>query len=181
MLSMALQQEIDRRCADLQVAEPHLSEKLRQERLSKADLGFRCFDLKSQASLQKQEYAGRRPGLRGAGDGIKCRAFPRPQREATEELRETVEIDEATGFVKPLQNVEHSGLQTIASETRGDQRVIMRPDRASVIGHRVVPHLRGGQRADAPAREGVFPKENLCHALGTLRAGDAREETMACV
>src|SRR5947199_338654 len=59
--------------------------------------------------------------------------------------------------------------------------VVVRPDRAVVVRHRVVAQLRSGDGTDAPAGEGLLVEQRASRAQGVLGAGDAREERVARV
>src|SRR5439155_14152530 len=63
MLSVTLKQKINRSPSYLQIADPHLFQKLRQKRVSEADFCFCAFHLESQRRLQKQKDSGCRPRL----------------------------------------------------------------------------------------------------------------------
>src|SRR5947207_14956855 len=56
--------------------------------------------------------------------------------------------------------------EAVAGKAERDQRVVMRPDRAVVIGHRIVAGLAQRHRADAPAGE-----EMRSHQIGGDLAG----------
>src|SRR5215469_1507165 len=52
-----------------------------------------------------------------------------------------------------FQHLQRRGLEPVAREAEGDQRIVVRPHRTVVVGHRVVAGLARGNRADAPAGE----------------------------
>ena len=73
----------------------------------------------------------------------------------------------------------HRMLQAVAREAERDQRIVVRPDRSVVIGHRVVTGFAARNGADAPSR-----KEFLAHQIGrdppgTIGSDDAGEEKLA--
>ena len=68
--------------------------------------------------------------------------------------------------------------QPVARQAEGDQSVVMRPDRAVVIGHGIVARLGGGHGADAPAREEVAVHQLVGDAGGAVGSGDAGQQHM---
>src|SRR6478609_845905 len=72
----------------------------------------------------------------------------------------------------------HRMLQAVAREAERDQRIVMRPDRSIVIGHRVVTGFAARYGADAPSR-----KEFVAHQVGRdpprpIGPDDASEEKL---
>src|SRR5262249_58837703 len=70
-------------------------------------------------------------------------------------------------------------LQAIPREPERNQRVVMWPDRAVVIGHRIIPGLAERDRANTPAGEEVRPQEINGDATGTILADHAAEQQMS--
>ena len=71
--------------------------------------------------------------------------------KSAEQLRQAMEIHEATGIEQTGQHVQHRILEPIFGESARDQRIIVRPDGAIVIRHGVVTGLRRRERSDAPS------------------------------
>ena len=69
-------------------------------------------------------------------------------------------------------------LAAVARQPQGDQRVVVRPDRAVVVRHRVVAHLVGVEGADPPAGEGGLVEQGVGHPPGARPAGDPREQAV---
>src|ERR1700761_6412658 len=69
-------------------------------------------------------------------------------------------------------------LQAVAREPERDQRIVMRPDRAVMIGHRIVAGLVQRDGADAPAREEMRPQQIDRDLAGTVLADHAAEQEM---
>ncbi len=67
----------------------------------------------------------------------------------------------------------HRMLQAVAREAERDQRVVVRPDRTVMVGHRVVARLAFGDRADAPAREKLLAHQVGGDAPGAVLPHDA--------
>jgi hypothetical protein len=113
---------------------------------------------------QQQQWAGRCPGLRRARRRIRDRGRELGAVETAEELRqpsaeEGRRVDEPTG--DPL-GVLH---EPVAHETRCHQGVVVRPDGAVVVAHRVVGSHGRRQRAHAPTGEHLGREQ----VLGDLR------------
>src|SRR5439155_12971164 len=75
----------------------------------------------------------------------------------------------------------HRMLQAVAREAERDQRIVVRPDRSVVIGHRVVADFAPRDGADAPSR-----KELLAHQVGrdppgTVGSDNAGEQKLTRV
>src|SRR5262245_10272426 len=65
------------------------------------------------------------------------------------------------------------------STAKGDQRVVMRPHRAVMIGHWIVTFLRACNRTNSPARKEPL-REKYFHPLQSpFLIGDTGEEAMA--
>ncbi len=71
------------------------------------------------------------------------------------------------------------GAEAISFETKRDQAVVVRPDRAVLIGIRIVGRMFAGQRAYAPARIHVGRHQPRHHARGAVRRDDAGPQQMA--
>src|SRR5207237_592051 len=67
------------------------------------------------------------------------------------------------------------------TQARGDQRVVVRPDRAVVVAHRVVARLPAGECPDPPAREEIRAQQTRAEETRAPGVRDAAEEEMARV
>src|SRR4030095_9686152 len=79
---------------------------------------------------------------------------------------------------------EHHGswsLEVVPGKSRGDQRVIMRPDRTIVIRHRIVARFTTGYCAHSPSRKGVFIGQGRRNAPRVCLRRNTREKTMTSV
>src|ERR1700730_11701923 len=115
-----------------------LVEEFREHRPIEADLARPPIEVDTKARLNKREYARTRPGLRGARDGIKCGRIQSAPREAAKQLRQPPQIHMTRGLEQPQEDLEALGLQAIASDTQRDHRVVVRPNRAVMVRHRVI-------------------------------------------
>ena len=69
-------------------------------------------------------------------------------------------------------------LEAIACKAERDQRVVVRPDRAVVIGHRIVARLAARHGADTPAREKMRPHQVGGDEAGAVFAHHAAEQEL---
>src|SRR4029077_13979054 len=116
-----------------------------------AELTLDRFDFKTQARLQEHEDRRGRPGLGSAGDGVESGALPWSSREAAEQFGQPMEIDEGARVEHRLQHLEDFRLESVAREPVSDQGVVVRPDRAVVVGHGIVAYFSVRQRANSPS------------------------------
>ena len=71
----------------------------------------------------------------------------------------------------------HRMLQAVAREAERDQRIVVRPDRSIVIGHRVVTGFAARHRADAPSRKKFLTHQigrDQARAVGSNHAGEEK-------
>src|SRR4030095_11799804 len=100
--------------------------------------------------MKKGEERARGPRLGRAGDGIAGRSAVSEPRKAAKKLGQALQIEIARGFEKSAEYSRDFALCAVARQSQRDQRVVVRPDRAIVVGHRVVASLGGGDRPNAP-------------------------------
>src|SRR4051794_4917042 len=141
--------------AQSQIAQDHLVQERRQMRIAQANLAARDVELDAERCLQQREWRRAGPGLRRAGDRIERRAAPLLAPEAAEQFGQPPQVHVGRRVEQALEDMRHRMLEAVAREPERDQRIVVRPDRAVMIGHRIVAHLALRDRADAPAREGV--------------------------
>src|SRR5437667_3331683 len=115
-----------------------LVEEFREYRPVEADLPRPPIEVDTEARLNKREHGGAGPSLRRARDGIKCRRIEPPPREPAKQLRQPPQIHMARGLEQPSEDLEDLSLQAIAGQPQRDQRVVVRPDRAVMVRHRVI-------------------------------------------
>src|SRR5262249_58751776 len=71
--------------------------------------------------------------------------------------------------------------QTVTREPERDQRVVVRPDRSVVIGHRIVAGFAQRDGADAPAGEEMRPQQVDGDAARAILGDHAAEQEMASI
>ena len=107
---------------------------------------------KRSSGAEQQERTGCRPGLRRA----RRRVGHRPSERRSGRSRRTARAGGRRSRPPP-RAVPRDPLglrhEAVAHQPGGDHRVVVRPDRAVVVAHRVVGAHRRGQRAHAPAGE----------------------------
>ena len=69
----------------------------------------------------------------------------------------------------------------IARQAERDQGVVVRPDAAGVVAHRVVARLAGADGADSPSGKQLGLEKAPPHFHGAIGRGDSGEETLARV
>ena len=79
---------------------------------------------------------------------------------------------------RPLGDGLHRDRQAVPGEPGGDQRVVVRPDRAVVIRHRVVAHFAGVDGPDAPAGKHALSQQRLGDLPRAVRLRETREQAM---
>src|SRR5712671_5541803 len=179
---MAMNQEIDGGVHQPQVFNLYVIHMLRKNGMVKADLALRSADAHTKARTQEQENCAGGPGLRSAGNRIQRRtASTGPLMKAAEKLREALEFDVATDFEESVKNFASSELKTIERKTEADQRVIVWPHGAIVIGHRVVARFRGSDSSDAPAGEKLLGHQRRNQGLRPLFFSDFAKQGVARV
>ena len=83
-----------------------------------------------------------RPGLRRAGGGVKRGPAPGPARETRNRARECAgDPNRIVARIRPSKMSIDTRVSRRTATSPGDQGIVVRPDRAVVIGHRVVAGL----------------------------------------
>ena len=136
---------------------------------------------RSQTRLQQQKRGAARPGLRRAGDRVERGKRIGPSMEAADQFGETMKLDHLTQVECGHQDAPRVVRQPIAGESRGDDRVVVRPHRSVVVRHRVVPHRIRRDRADTPPAERRIGEQRFGNNPGPLGIDDAREQAVSGV
>src|SRR6185437_16234836 len=106
-------------------------------------------------------------------------AAPMLSREAAEQFGKALEIEVGRGFEQALEEARGLAPETVARETRGNQGIVVRPDRAVVVAHRIVSRLGRGDGAYAPSGKRRAVHQCPDHRGGALAIGKAGEQDMA--
>src|SRR6516164_1642012 len=101
---VALEGKIDGGIAHSEVAELHARQRLRECRVSQVDSRLPCPDGETETGLQQEKAGAGGPGLRGAGDGIERRCLARTPSEATDQLREAVQLQKHRQIEHPRED-----------------------------------------------------------------------------
>ncbi|MNT55121.1 hypothetical protein D3C72_1923330 [compost metagenome] len=101
--------------------------------------------------------------------------------EAAEELGQAVVLEADGRIVHGREELVDLALVALIREAFGDERIVMRPDRADVVADGVVDRALGGKRANAPAREHGGAQEGTDHLGDALGGDDVAPERMAGV
>src|SRR5206468_2804919 len=124
------------------------------------------------------ENAAVRPGLRDVRADILRRERVRYPRHTRVDLRKPI-AEETAG------RVEHAAADAVrllgvavAPEAAGDDAVVVWPDRAVLVGERIIGCILRVQRADAPAAPHVVLHQPLHHTTGPLRQRNPRPEAL---
>ena len=169
--------EVDAASPSCRLRSTHLVEERRQARIAQPDLAALRIEFEAErrprsartASRSPRPAARRRPdraSARGRAGAGSRRTAPAAGADPCRRRRRTV----------PSNTCVDRALQPVAREPERDQRVVVRPDRAVVIRHRIVARLAARDGADAPARE-ELRAEQVVRDLGrALRPRDAGEQ-----
>ena len=152
--------------------------KVRQRRATKADLLRLEIELEAQARLQQRQRRCARPGLRRAGHRIERRPLAERAPEAAEQFRGPTQVHIARRVIETRQEPLSFLSQSVSSEAEADQRVVVRPDRAVVVGHRIVARFGRSDRPDAPASEEVRAQQLLSDRRRSFLRDDAGEQQL---
>src|SRR3954451_19977182 len=181
VVAMAADAQVHAGLAQAQIAQDHLVQKRRQMRIAQPDLAARHVELDAQRRLQQRERGCARPGLRRAGDRIERRAAPLFAPETAEQFGQPAQVHVGRGVEQSLEDMRDRMLEPITREPERDQRIVVRPDRPVMIGHRIVTHLALRDGADAPAREEMRPHQIGGDEARAVLADHAAEQDLAGV
>ncbi len=118
--------------ADLQVAQFDVRQPVGQRRINiqRAIRGVRA---QAKHSGNQLEDAPRHPCLRDVGAGILHRETPRHARQPGEKFGELVVAEARGGLEDRMRDEICLGGEAVALESGGDDRVVVRPDRAELV------------------------------------------------
>ena len=77
---------------------------------------------------------------------------------------------------QPAEDLEDLGLQAIAAETQRNQRIVMRPNRAVMIRHRVIAGGRNRGRPHSPTGEAARAEKCLGDTARASGIGDPGQQ-----
>src|SRR4029077_2763781 len=127
----------------------------RQARIAQVDLAPAWVEFQAERSFKEGERRSARPGLRRAGHGIEGRPVAVLLRKTAEQLRQPAIVHVIRGAEQAVEQALDRLFVSVAREPERAQRIVVRPNRAIVVRHRVVTCLTRRYRADAPAGEEV--------------------------
>src|SRR6185437_4629164 len=179
--TMAPNLEIDCGSVELQAVKLDVIEERWEARVVEPYLLAFRIELQAERRLDKREGRGAGPGLRRAGDRVEGRSAVGLTTEAAEELGQSAQIHVGRCIEQTLEQGLDLALQAIPREPQGDQRIVVRPDRAVVVGHRIVAGFALGDGANAPAREETRSQQAGRDRGRTVWLNDAGEQELACV
>jgi hypothetical protein len=112
---------------------------------------------KVHAETGPKKSKGRRggPGLRRASNGIGRRPAVRLANEAAEQFRQTAQLLMAGRLEDGREDLAGFLDQPVPGKAKRDDRIVMRPDRAIMIGDWIVSRLAAGDGSDPPTAERI--------------------------
>ena len=176
---MTADQQVDAGFAQPQVAQHDFIEENGQPWIAQADLRSLGIEFEPKRRFQQRERRGAGPGLRRASDRIKRRPAMALAAEAAEQFRQPPQVHIGRGVEQALEDVLDRMHQTVARQPERDQRVVVRPDRPVMIGHRIVAGLAERNGANAPTGEEMRPHQIGRDAPRAVVAYHAAEQQMA--
>src|SRR6185295_3421294 len=181
LIAVTAHLEIDARRAEPQVTQDDLVEERRQPRIAQPDRARGGVEFETEGRLDQRERRRTRPSLRRTRDRIERRPPAALALEAAEQLGQAAQIHVARRIEQAFEHLRDRALVAIARKPERDQRVVVRPDRAVVIRHRIVARLAARDRTDAPAREEARAEQSVRDALRAIGPRDAGEQHLARV
>src|SRR6478672_9959014 len=98
---------------------------------------------------------------------------------AAEELRQTVITEVESRLVEPGKEPVGGLAKFIERHAMGDERIVMRPDRAAMVAERIKDALIARHGAPAPAGKHIRAHEAFRYRLGAVLRQHAGEEQVA--
>ena len=132
------------------------------------------------------------PRLRRAAHRIATGRAPRCRVHAAEQLGQPLELRADARLVERAHHRERRARPPVQRHAEHHDRVVVGPDRAVVVAHRVEDAMRGAQGADPPAGEHVRARAArratgaACSGVGTRlqssgpRCGHGRQRALGC-
>src|SRR5262245_45972034 len=179
VVGVAAHLEVDARLLELKIAQHHLVQERGQVRVAQPDLVRGRIELEPERRLDQRERGGARPRLRRAGDRIVRGPAPAAALEAAEQFRQAPHLHVGRRIEQALEHALDRAIEAAAREPERNQRIVVRPDRAVVVGHRVVARFRAGDGANAPAGEELRPQQPESDLDRPVGPGDAGEQDLA--
>ena len=172
MRAFTLASEVERnpRRTDPQVLNPERVQKRWQVRIDDGQLAAIGIGLQSQQASEQEKGGFGGPCLRRTGHRIVHGLAFELALNAAEELWEAVFAKLQCCVVKSLEDYGRFTVQPIPGHAIADDGIVMRPNRAAVIAHRVEAAFSAGECADTPAAKESLVQQPLCHLPATLSA-----------
>src|ERR1700722_450445 len=164
--------KIGARNAQSQIAEHHLVEKGRQARIVQTNFSAIGIEFETERGLEQGEWRRARPGLRRTCNWIERWSTSLFAPEAAEQFGQSAQVHVGCSVKQRLEQKIDRMLEAVTREPKGDQRIVVRPDRSVMIGHWIVTRFTVGHSADAPAGEEVGLHQPGSDQTGTVLAHD---------
>ncbi len=114
-----------------------------------------------------------------AGNRIVDRDLILRSTETAKEFRKLMRVEMIGRVEQSMEDPQCFRILSVASASRGDDRIVVRPNRAEVIPDGVIGAFLRRQGADAPSTEHVLSHESLDRPLGFVLVRDAGPQRLA--
>ncbi len=171
--------DIDTAVTGPQSLQHDLIEKCGKARRVEADFMSGGILSDAQRGLQQGEERSRSPSLWRTGDWIKRRASSGRAREAAQQFGQTVQFQVGGGVEHGAEDSDRLVLGVIATEPGSDHRIVVRPDRAVVVGHWIIAGRAARHCPDAPSGKGAWLHQPGDDLAGAIPLGNAAEQNLA--
>src|ERR1700722_13396992 len=122
--------KIGARNAQSQIAEYHLVEEGRQAWVMQANFSAIGIEFETERRLEQGERRRARPGLRRTCDRIQRRPTSLFAPEAAEQFGQPAQVHVGRSVKQRLEHLLDRMLEAVTRESKGDQRIVVRPDRS---------------------------------------------------
>src|SRR6202048_3714933 len=102
-----------------------------------------------------------------------------PALKTAEQFRQPPHLHIVSGIKQTFEHAIEAVFEPAAGEPERNQRIVVRPNRAVVIGHRIIARLARGNGADAPAGEEFCSCHGLAHLAGAFGRRNAGKQHLA--